>query len=160
MLSFVHWLSATPASLVLRDSDWLAPTLQSIHIVAIAMVMSSVLMIDLRVLQVTRSQTIADTAKRFQNWIWSGLAILAVTGMALILAEPQRTLPNISFHIKIGLLILAAAATLALQRSLRHDAEAAHGSASQETKLLAIVALLLWCGVAAAGRFIAYTQPV
>ena len=162
MLTIARWLSETAASSSLRDIYWLIPVLQTVHILAIAMVMSSVLMIDLRVWQVTRSQTIADTARRFVAWIWAGLALLAASGAPLIIAEPQRTLPNNSFQLKLVLLALAIAATAVLCRVLRRDRsfEQIASRASRAVQLLAASSFLLWCAVGAAGRFIAYTQPV
>jgi Family of unknown function (DUF6644) len=163
MLALARWLSETSASAAIREVDGLIPVLQTIHILAIAMVMSSLLMIVLRVLQVTKSQTqsIADAAHRFESWIWSGLVLLAASGATLIIAEPQRTLPNSTFQTKIILIALAAATTCALRIALRQNAEffSVSGKATRAAKLLAVSAFILWCAVATAGRFIAYTQP-
>jgi hypothetical protein len=112
----------------------------------------------------TRAQTqsIADAAHRFEAWIWTGLAVLAATGAIQVVAEPQRTVLNGSFQIKMVLLVLAVAATYALRISLRRNAEFASvsGKAAGASKALAVGASLLWCAVAAAGRFISYTQPI
>jgi hypothetical protein len=163
MLALARWLSDTSASTAIRQVDWIIPVLQTIHILAISMILSSLLMLDLRVLHFTKSptQSLADTARRFESWLWAGLVCLAATGLPLIVAEPQRTLPNASFQIKIVLLTLATTATVALRFSLRRssDVGAIAGKASPATKRLAIVAFFLWCAVATAGRFVAYTQP-
>lgn len=163
MLTLAQWLSGTAASAAIRSVDWLIPLLQTIHILAIAMVMSSLLMIDLRLLRAGArpSQSIAETVHRFEAWIWSGLVVLAASGAPLIVAEPQRTLPNAVFQTKMLLLVLAIAATGGLGASLRRNGEFNRLSsrASGAVKLLAVTAFLLWCAVAAAGRFIAYTQP-
>jgi len=163
MLALARWLSETAASGFLRERDWLIPLLQTIHIIAIATVLSSVLMIDLRVLRLARaqSQSIADAVGRFAAWIWGGLIVLALSGAPLIVAEPRRTLPNPMFQIKLTLLALAVAATIALLTCLRRNAGFREVSvkASGAARLLAVVTLALWCAVAVAGRFIAYTQP-
>jgi Family of unknown function (DUF6644) len=163
MPALAQWLSQSSISLALRDADWLIPILQTIHILAVAMVIPSLLMIDLRVLQVTGSQmqSIADATRRFAAWIWTGLALLAASGLPLIVAEPRRTLPNATFQIKIVLIILAAAATCILLVALRRNTDFSRisGEATRATKVLAIGAFILWCAVAIAGRFIAYTQP-
>ena len=164
MLALARWLSESSASAAIRGVDGLIPVLQTIHILAIAMVMSSLLMIDLRVLRVIKSQTqsIADVAYRFELWIWIGLVLLAASGATLIIAEPQRTLPNSTFQTKIVLIALAAATTCALRISLRRNAEFSRvsGKATRAAKVLAVSAFILWCAVATAGRFIAYTQPI
>ena len=47
---FAEWLSQTSLSLAIQTHEWMIPTVQSIHIVAIGVVLASVFMIDLRVL--------------------------------------------------------------------------------------------------------------
>jgi Family of unknown function (DUF6644) len=160
MLALAQWLSATPLSLAARTLDWLVPFLQTIHILAIAMVVSSVFMIDLRILGFARAQSIGETAQRFMPWIWSGLAVLAMSGIALIVVEPMRALPNPAFQIKMALLAAAVAGTCLFQMSLRGDAAFWQSSGSRRTlaNVLAVSAFLLWCVIAGAGRLIAYLQ--
>ncbi len=160
MLALAQWLSATPLSLAARALDWLVPLLQTIHILAIAMVVSSVFMIDLRILGLARTQSISETARRFAPWIWSGLVVLAISGVALIVVEPMRALPNPAFQIKMALLAVAIAGTCLFQISLRGGAAFWESSGSRRTiaNALAVSAFLLWCVIAGAGRLIAYLQ--
>ena len=157
MLALARWLSETAASGAIRQIDGLVPVLQTIHILAIAIVLSSVLMVDLRVLFARPAMPPPqDVARRFEAWIWSGLIVLAASGAPLIVAEPQRTLLNVSFQIKMALIVVAAVATYVLLQSLRRSADARRAVGP---RFLAGGTLILWCMVAAAGRFIAYTQP-
>jgi putative copper export protein len=153
MAALIRWLSQTQASETLRAADWIIATLQTVHILAIAMLLSSVLLIGLRVLRAAApgAPSLPDTARRFAGWIWSGLGLLALTGATLMIAEPKRTLPNATFQLKMLLLVLAALVTLTLLARLRR--------APAGLRPLALAALALWCAVAVAGRFIAYTPP-
>ena len=65
MQALAQWLGSTQLSHGIQRAIWLIALLQAIHILAIAMVLSSVAMIELRILGVTRSQTMTDTARRF-----------------------------------------------------------------------------------------------
>ena len=49
---FCSWLEQTPLSQAIQSAGWVVPTVQTIHILAIAAVLSSVLMLDLRLLGV------------------------------------------------------------------------------------------------------------
>src|SRR4051794_3020154 len=119
MQALAQWLGSTQISHGLQRAIWLIALLQAIHILAIAMVLSSVAMVELRILGVTRSQPMIDTGRRFMPWIWTGLAVLALTGATLIIAEPKRTLDNnIAFDIKMLMLAVAVAVTVAFQLSL------------------------------------------
>lgn len=160
MQELAQWLSETPASLAIREVDWLVPLLQTIHILAIAAVVSSVFIIDLRILQLTKKQSIEETSHRFIPWIWTGIAVLAASGTMLIIAEPKRALPNPAFQIKMLLLTLAIAMTCLFQFSLRRNAPFWNQSWPNKaiTNLLAVSAFVLWCSIALAGRLIAYLQ--
>jgi hypothetical protein len=161
MQALAQWLGSTPISHSIQRAIWLIALLQAIHILAIAMVLSSVAMVELRILGVTRSQSMIDTTRRFIPWIWTGLTVLALTGVTLIIAEPKRTLDNnLAFDIKMLMLAVAIAVTLGFQASLsRHLA--LWEDHPQKRKLLsafAVFALLLWCAIAFAGRWIAYVR--
>jgi uncharacterized membrane protein len=102
-----------------------------------------------------------DAARRFMPWIWTGLVVLASTGIVLIIAEPKRTLDNnLAFDIKMLMLAAAIAVTLAFQASLsRHLV--LWEDRPQKRKLLSAFAactLVLWCAIAVAGRWIAYVR--
>jgi len=161
MQAFAQWLGSTQISHSIQRAIWLIALLQAIHIVAIAMVLSSVAMLELRILGVTRSQSITETAHRFMPWLWAGLVVLASTGILLIIAEPKRTLDNnLAFDLKMLMLAAAIVVTLAFQASLsRHVA--LWEDRPQKRKLLSAFAaftLLLWCAIAVAGRWIAYVR--
>jgi len=160
MLALAQWLSATPLSAAIQNALWLIPLLQTIHILAIAMVISSIFMIDLRVLRIATSQPMPETARRFVPWIWTGLVLLALSGATLIVGEPERSLPNPAFQIKMLLLALAIAVTCAFQASLRREpAPSERADQSRRmTSVLAVSALMLWCAIVVAGRWIAYIK--
>lgn len=158
MLALAQWLESTVLSQEIQKALWLIPLLQTIHIIAIAMVLSSVLMVELRILGLGTSLTMTQTSARYVPWLWTGLSLLAVTGSALIIGEPKRALPNPAFQIKMLILATAVAPVLAFQTSLRRNIAFWEGH-SPERRLtggFAVVVFLLWCAVAVAGRWIAY----
>jgi hypothetical protein len=156
MEALAQWLAATPVSLAIRRALWLIPLLQAIHILAIAAVLSSVAMIDLRILGVAgRSQSLRATAERFVPWIWTGLIVLAATGLVLVIGEPKRSLLNPAFQLKMLLLALAIAGMAALQFLLHRDD---NPERSRATGGFVVLTFLLWCAIAIAGRWIAYIR--
>jgi hypothetical protein len=158
---FCMWLSATPASGVIQNTSWVIPAVQSVHIAGIALVISSVFLVDLRVLRVLgRENPIAVYASRFLPLIWFVLPVLLVTGLILIVGEPSRALENPAFQAKMVLLILACAVTFAMHRPILKEAthwdpESGH---STTAKVLAVLSLLLWVTIIFAGRWIAYVN--
>jgi hypothetical protein len=157
--TFAEWLSNTPPSLLIQDALWVIPLVQTLHILGIAVALSSVGMIELRIfgLAGTRS-TVSETAQRYVPWLWGALAVLAVTGLILIIGEPVRELVNPAFQLKMAMLVVAIAVTIAFQITVRRNAPfwnlaPAHHSVA---KALAIIVLLMWLAIPVAGRWIAY----
>ena len=160
MEAFAQWLAGTSLSQGIARTLWLIPVLQSIHILGIAVVLSSVAMIELRIAGITRSQTMTQTAHRFLPWLWIGLLLLAATGMLLIIGEPKRSLPKPAFQLKMLMLGLAVLLALAFQASVLPNATlwTRNSNDRKLTSLLALFVFLLWCAIAVAGRWIAYLR--
>lgn len=151
-----RWLATTSLSRVLQDVDWLVPAIQTVHILAVALLFSSSLLLTLGVLgRHARELPLARTAARFLPGFYWGLPVLLASGALMITAEPERALPNPAFQLKMLLVLLAAAVTFALMRRLRRLPVDVGASAA--ARLVAVVGLALWLAALVAGRFIAYT---
>src|SRR6266545_8202644 len=99
MQEFAEWLSQTSLSILIQTHNaWVIPTIQSIHIVAIGVVLTSVLMIDLRILGwAGHDQTLRETTNRFGPWLSWALLVLLATGVLMVVGEPKRELLSFSF---------------------------------------------------------------
>jgi hypothetical protein len=155
------WLAATPLSHAIQTNGWVIPTLQTIHILSVAVLFSSAILVDLRFYRaLQRDLPLADVARRFLPTIWPVLLILLITGSLLIIGEPRRSLLNTTFYLKMALLVVAVVLTLALQWSLRAAPEFWERDRGRRVagQLAATVSILVWCSILFAGRWIAYTQ--
>jgi len=155
------WLAATPLSHTIQTNGWVIPTLQTIHILGVAVLFSSAILVDLRFYRaLQRDVPLADVARRFLPTIWPVLLILLITGSLLIIGEPRRSLLNNTFYLKMALLAVAVLLTLALQWSLHAAPEFWERDRRRRIagQLAATVSILVWCGILFAGRWIAYTQ--
>ncbi len=159
---FIHWLGATPVSLVIQEVFWIIPTVQTIHILAISVVLASMAMFDLRLLGLAgKRNSIASLSRRFMPWLWGALIVLAASGCILIVGEPKRSLGNVVFQLKMCMLATAIVVTLGFQAVLKRDLSG--GSADlapahvTTAKITGLLSLALWVGIAVAGRLIAYT---
>jgi uncharacterized protein DUF6644 len=156
---FAQWLSQTSLSLAIQTHEWVIPTIQSIHIVAIGVVLTSVFMIDLRVLGYGgRDQTLAQTADRFGPWLSWALGVLLVTGALMVVGEPMRELLAFSFWFKMALVLAGTIIAAAFQVALRRNEQAWETSMGRRgsVRSLAILTLFIWVGIVFLGRFIAY----
>jgi hypothetical protein len=158
---FSDWLSQTPVSMTIQSVEWIIPMVQSVHILAIAIVMSSVVMVDLRLMGVMgHTQPVSGLARRFMPWVWWSLLVLLVTGAVLITAEPRRDLLNPVFQAKMALLLVAMAVTALFQTTVARNMETWDLSPNKRTGawVTAILSLLVWTAIVGCGRWIAYVE--
>jgi hypothetical protein len=158
---FCRWLAATPLSHTIQTTGWIIPALQTIHILSVAVVFSSAILVDLRIWRLLeRDVPLPDVARRFLPTIWPVLLILLTTGSLLIVGEPRRSLLNSTFYLKMALLAVAIMLTAGLQRSFSSSPNFWDKDRTRRMagRLAASVSILVWCGILFAGRWIAYTQ--
>ena len=158
MLDFAQWLAQTTISLAIQTHLWVIPTVQSIHIVAIGIVLSSVFMMDLRVF---------GWAGRTRRWPDDApLRALAVgrprraprDRLLMVVGEPVRELLSLSFWLKMCAVGVGAALAAGFQLTLRRHERRLGGSLvnRRRRRCLATVTFLVWCGMVILGRLIAY----
>lgn len=154
------WLSATSLSVVLQTVTWAIPSLQSVHILALGALMGAAWLLGLRLVGMKVSALApGPLASRLLPWIWTGLALLALSGGLLIVAEPGELLSNSVMQLKLLMLLVAIGATVAIARlvSVPDAAGARHTpQARPAVRALAVFSLALWVAIAFAGRLIAY----
>ncbi len=156
---FCLWIETTELSIFIKTHEWIIPTLQTLHILCVAVIISSILLVTLRILGlIGKDQTIRSFASRFLPCIWYTIPALALGGVLQIAAEPERSLTNYMFQLKMGLLIAAMGGLIILGRKISAPAagvEFQHGGAAS-LKLLGTAVFVLWLAIAVAGRWIAY----
>ena len=151
MIAFVQWLQGSPWSLAVRQISWLIPLMQTLHILANGLVLSAIIMIDLRVWGRSQTEPLRDRVRRLLPWLWAAMGVLTATGLVLILGTPRRTLLDKTFQVKMLMMAVAIAATIALAVALRRMAPGGI-SAGRAAGVIAATTLLLWLGVTLAGR--------
>lgn len=158
---FCNWLAATSLSNTIQTVGWIIPTLQTVHILSVAVLFTSAVVVDLRVWRLLeRDVPLGEVAHRFLPAIWPILLILLITGSLLIVGEPRRSLLNSTFYIKMALLAVALVLTAALQWSLSSSPNTPDRRPGRRLAeyVAATASIAVWSGILFAGRWIAYTQ--
>jgi hypothetical protein len=137
------------------------PIVQTIHILGIAAVMGSIVMIDLKVLGLALpSQNTAELTRRLMPWMWAALPFLAASGLMFVFARPLRYAVNPVFGLKFTMLTPALMLAGLFHAASIKDAlfwERSRGR-RVSARIIAGISLLLWIGVVMAGRWIAYAD--
>jgi hypothetical protein len=156
LTEFSLWISETSLSFWLVTHFWSIPIIQVFHILAIAAGFGAVLMINLRIFGLAGvDRTFAETEKRYTRWIWGALAVLIVSGIGLIIAEPIRELINPIFWIKMVLVVVAIVTSLLFHRGVLKRLSGG-GTVTGGIKAGALFVIILWCVIMLCGRWIAY----
>ncbi len=156
MQNLSEWIYGTPLSAAIRDNTWAVPLVQSIHICAIAVVVGSALITELRIAGVVAAdESLSVVAQRYLPWMWRALVVLLLTGVLLVVGEPDRELHNVPFWIKMALVLMGVVASLGLRRPLLRPLTQ---SSRAPAKALAWIMLALWGLVIFCGRWIAYSN--
>ena len=152
----IEWLYGTAVSSAIRDTSWIVPTVQAIHICAIAVVVGSALVTELRIAGVVApDESLSVVAQRYLPWMWRAVGVLLATGLVMVVGEPERVLANSVFWLKMLLVLTGVLLSIYLRRPLLRSEG---GVRKEPTKALAWLLLILWVGVIFSGRWIAYTS--
>jgi hypothetical protein len=158
-------LNASPARTValyfLSRVPGFPPVVQTVHILGIAAIMGSIVLVDLKVLGLALpSQRTSELVCRVMPWTWWALPCLALSGLVFIVAQPYRYVANPVFGLKFAMLVPAVILALVFHRGYARQPDVWERSPGRRraAKSLAGVSLLLWIGVVLAGRWIAYAD--
>jgi uncharacterized membrane protein len=151
--TFFQWLQETPLATTVSE-NWF-PYIESAHVVFMAVVAGTILLVDTRLLGLTspnlRFSYISD---RLLPWTWGAFVGSVITGGLMFVAGATNYVHNTPFLIKMGLLVLAGVNMLYFQlvtfRTVgRWDA----GRPPSAARLGGLTSLLLWIGVIGFARW-------
>ena len=159
--TFLRALEATGLATTLRENDSLFPWVESLHVLAITLVVGSISIVDLRLIGIASLDRVAGRlTSDVLPCTWVAFAIAAITGALLFASNAISYAHNAYFQAKFVFIFLAginmAVFHLGAGRTIAH-----WGTSPNTTPLPARIAgavsLLLWIGVVAFGRWTGFT---
>jgi hypothetical protein len=152
---FFQWLGSTWVANAINRSEWLFPVIESIHITGLAVLIGTIAIVDLRLLGFVLKKTpVSQLSAGLKPYTLTGLCIMLTTGPLMLSAEPERGYGNPAFSFKMSFLLLAILTHFTVRR--RAIASGRSAGAPWGERLAACLSLLLWTGVVAGGRAIAF----
>jgi hypothetical protein len=158
-LAFFEWLSETPWSAGLHESEIAYSLIESFHVWSMCLFFGMTIMFDLRLLGwVMRSVPVSEVIRRLQPWTIAGFVIMVITGTLLVYAIPVRSYQNIFFRTKMLLLLLAGLNIFIFHSRVfpsvaKWDTDPVP---PRPARLAGAFSLALWVGIVVSGRMIAY----
>jgi hypothetical protein len=147
------WLALEQSAFggLVRNSTYLYPAANIIHVVAVLGFFGLVATMDLRLLRAFGGLQADRFIARLRPFAAAALILIAATGFVLLTAEASAISANPAFRIKALAIVLALLNVWLCSRALRRQ-----GEDSSLVRLSAGFSLAAWLFVAAMGRTIAY----
>jgi hypothetical protein len=156
MLQTFQAIELSTIGQAIKTSSWAFAVIESVHLLALAVIGGAVLLVDLRMLGFgLRQQSVRDLARDAEPFLVGSLIVMLVTGVALFASEAVKCYYSTPFWVKMTSLSLAIVFTFTVRRRVTR-AEAALPRPIVY-KLVALVSLTLWFGVGAGGRWIGFS---
>jgi len=159
MLPFCRWLEQTWVGAGVRESLWLFPAIETLHLLGMTALVGTAAVFDLRLLGwMLRRERVSELAGRLLPWTWAGFALQVVTGTLLFTSEAVKVYTNPAFRVKMLLIFLAGVHALIFHWGVYRDVSSwdDSGVLPARAKVAGFVSVLLWTGIVAAGRFIGF----
>jgi hypothetical protein len=151
---FTAW-SNLPISVAIRSSVWMFAVMEATHLVALAVFMGAILLVDLRLLgRGPTQQPVAQVARGTQPWLLGSLLVMLLTGVPMTLANALRYVDNTFFWWKMGALFLALVLTFTIRQRVAMGDDAR--LAGTWPKVVGLVSIIMWFGVVVGGRAIGF----
>jgi hypothetical protein len=143
----------------MREALWAYPAVETIHILALGIVVGSIVIVDLRLLGLSRDISVARLSRHALPFTLGAFLVAMFTGILMFTAHAEDFLTNRVFAVKMGLILLAG-----VNAGILHSGPW-RGIARWDTGALppgsvrfqAGLSIAIWAAVVACGRLLAYT---
>ena len=151
-------IAGSPLGTALRESIWLYPTVETLHIVGLALLFGSILVVDLRLLGFRINVALGPLLRLALPITLLSLLLVVPTGLLLFAAHANDLIGSRPFIVKMLLLFAAAINALMFHAGpYRAEVEAPTGTVPRATtRLFATCSIVLWISIVVCGRLIAY----
>jgi hypothetical protein len=143
----------------IRESGFLFPSIETVHVFALVLVVGSIMTVDLRLLGVTnRDRHFSHLASEMLPWTWTAFVVAAIAGVLMFSSKAVTYYNDIPFRIKMCCLVLAGLNMAWFHwAGTRHLKMWDHAKPPPAAKFAGGASLLLWTVIVATGRWIGFT---
>jgi len=149
-------LQESAFSFTIRDSTWIYPTANLAHILGLALLVGSILILDLRLLGVGRWVAVDGLARLTTPFSILGIGLILASGSILFSADAAALASNPIFQLKMAILAVALANAVLFRLLWQKRIAGWSDMVPAPAKLQAALSGIAWLSVGSCGRLIAY----
>jgi uncharacterized membrane protein len=145
----------------IRENDNLFPLIESIHVVALCLVVGSIFMLDLRLLGLASTdRPVVRLSRAILPVTWGAFTVAFITGFLMFMSNATKYLANGFFVAKMCLLVVAGLNMLIFHAISARDMPQWEKQASPplRARLAGAFSILFWISIVACGRWIGFTM--
>src|SRR5262245_53140729 len=161
MSAFLTWLENIWLATFIRESALAFPVIETVHVIALALVVGSIAIVDLRLLGLASTdRTVSQLCREVLPWTWGAFVLAVTTGVLMFASHANEYFANIAFQVKI-LLLLAAGINMLASQLLTYRGVARWDRDARlplPARIAGAVSLTCWIGVVFFGRWIGFTM--
>ena len=156
--AWLVWLETSAPAIAMRQWTWLYPGIEIAHILGFVILVGAAAMFDVRLLGASRALPVTGLERHLLPWARASLLLIVPSGVLMFCAHATEMAANPAFRVKLVLLAAAGLNAAVFHRVpfrsvARWDAESPAPAAA---KAAGVLSLVLWAGVIACGRLLAY----
>ena len=150
-----QWIYHLSVSETVRNSSWVFPVFECIHLYSMVLLIGLVGAFDMRLMGVSIDrQPLSQLSKLVSRWVWIPFVVNTITGTLLFASKAPEYAENAAFLIKMALIFTGLIYhSVILRNAGRWDDSATMPIGA---KLLGGISLAIWIGVITSSRWIAY----
>ena len=159
--AILKWLESTPLSIFILESEWAFPTIESIHVIAIALVVGTISIVDLRLLGLASTKRgFTELSHEVLPWTWLAFAVAVIAGLLLFISHATEYFGNTAFRIKLLLILLAGLNMMYFHLFTCRKASEWNRSFAVPLagRIAGGISLLCWIAVIGFGRWIGFSM--
>lgn len=156
--NFFLALESTSFAIAVAESQWLFPSLETVHVLALAVVVGSIAMVDLRLLGFSSPGVgVIRLSRDTLPFTWGAFVVAVLSGLGMFVSNATGYLQMWPMVIKLGLIALAGLNMLLFHRFVYNSVESwDKGQAPTAAKIAGGLSLVFWFAVVTLGRWIAF----
>lgn len=158
-LSICQAIQDSSIGLSIRESVWVFPAIETVHVLSLAFSVGTILMLDLRLIGAgMRHAQVSHIVKGLKRWYLTGFALMLASGALLFWSEAAKCYMSGPFRFKMLFLLLAGVNALIFEVRFAPTMNewGAKARMPSGARALGWCSLLCWVGVIALGRWTAY----
>lgn len=157
-------IEASSLSTYIASAEWAFPTIETFHVIAIATVVGTIAIMDLRLLGLTSKNWTASSVSKETLWLtWLAFAVAVVTGLLMFISKASTYMVNPYFLWKMVLIVLAGLNMAYFHTTTWKNVASWDGNVAAipaSAKLAGALSLAFWAIVVFCGRVIGFTLGV